>query len=234
MKLADILVPRRALQLPELDPAVEQARSYLEGLEVTPPVDIWLHGPGLTEGPEPADDDEYDAFTDAGGVLITAADQAEHTMDLDERATAIVRAVREADAVPGPLSWRRWAWLARVGRWSYSFGFGLHFGSCTTWDRFGQQWHPGPVRLVWPAHRVRWTCDGEPRVTWHMGYLFGRPGWWWECVWRQVRHPRRRAAAGVGWHRPEYPWAFGVCAACVPCPSCGAHRDCEPGCPELV
>jgi hypothetical protein len=67
------------------------------------------------------------------------------------------------------------------------------------------------------------------RSVWHGArqYVLWRPVWWWECHIRQGWRLRGR-------HWPEEPFISYICAACLPCPECGAHRSCEDDCPLVV
>lgn len=108
------------------------------------------------------------------------------------------------------------------------------------------RWHPCRWRITFKLSMflyVSGISSGGGGVSWHSGdgpfyrlppwssvlpkrghslrpYVLWLPDWWWQCHWRQ------------GWklwrhHRPETPFTLGVCAACVPCPECDAHYDCE-------
>lgn len=229
MTLADLILPPGSFDLPKRDPIADAIADSLRPHIVIPePVDValaWDAAGNFDEVPlpDPDDDDALDAFGDAGGVIITAADQ--FVPDVDD----LARWALEVAGRAGPPHWspRRWTSLERLFRAGSWLGMGPSWGF-TTWDLRGNRYNGGKLRWSWPVYRSRWTCDGEPRTTWKLrSTILGRPDWWWECH-------RRQGLKIVGRHQPERPWAFGICAACVPCQTCGAHRDCLPTCPEVT
>lgn len=194
----------------------DRARSILHGLTVAPLEPIaWDANMVEVPAPDRDDDDAVDAFSDAGGFVIWPEDLGEPAT-LDERAAEFVRDVADVYAVPGPWSWRRWGIVRRWNRLVSRVGVGPRAGWswCSDWSGTRES---GPWGWTWPLHRRRWTCDGEPRVSWSWGYFLDKPGWWWECWIRQARAERRPWR----WHRPCEPVALGICAACLPCPECG-------------
>lgn len=116
---------------------------------------------------------------------------------------------------PRRRSFRRWRITHRVYGWLYRSGITGSGGSTVM---AGRDPHPG----------VYYTGPGWRSLRYRRPYILGLPRWWWEC---QLRHQRFRVR---GRHWPEQPFAMGVCAACEPCPYCGAHQACADGCWTLT
>jgi hypothetical protein len=136
--------------------------------------------------------------------------------DRDDLADAVVGMVREADELfPPAWHWSRRDAVKAVSSWVYRLGITGSGGGCSL---IGGDPVGGWINHLPPMASFRWKRQ----------YVAGLPRWWWECVWRQVAE--RRKNGWPGWHRPEEPYAFGICAACLPCPGCGAHRDCADDC----
>jgi hypothetical protein len=131
----------------------------------------------------------------------------------DDLACAVVSMVRDADETfPGPWHPSRWTWLHKTLMAVESW-VPITFLGCSS-SSGGD-----PVDgWVYSYRRPRWSTF----------YVLGKPRWWWECLHRQSRGGEHR------WHRPIHPFAFGMCARCVPCPDCGAPYDCYDGCPSLA
>lgn len=99
----------------------------------------------------------------------------------------------------------------RIATFLYVSGI-TRSGGMTTFDHDGIRDYLPPLRHVLPRR-------GYPLRP----YLLGKPSWWWECHWRQRLTIRGR-------HTPIAPYALGICAACVPCPRCGAQYACDSTC----
>lgn len=153
-------------------------------------------------------DDERDDFD----VCVFTPDMP----DLEDLAAGVVHIANERhERWPGPLSWRRWRLTGRVARFLYASGITSSGG---TYGAGG--WDP------WATHSRPWRYE-LPRFSsvWRHRrcYVLWLPMWWWECQWRQGARLRGR-------HRPRPPFACAICAACLPCPSCGALYECRTGC----
>lgn len=138
------------------------------------------------------------------------------TPTIDDLASGIASMARDAaETFPGRRNWRRWRLTGAVATRLYVLGI-TSSGGGTAWcgrDPIGGPIHDLPrLRSVWSGRRC---------------YILGLPLWWWECQ-------RRQGLRLAGRHRPALPFAFGVCARCVPCPDCGAAYDCADNCPSLV
>lgn len=182
----------------------ENVRSWLTDLNITIPEPEPF---GLRDGeivPVPLHDDD--------DVYVIQPE----TPTIDDLAHGIASMARDAaETFPGRHNWRRWELPRTVSGWLYVVGI-TSTGGGTRWcgrDPIGGPIHDLPqLRSVWNGRRL---------------YVLGRPTWWWECHRRQGLHI-------AGRHAPARPFAFGICARCVPCPDCGAAYDCEPGCPSLT
>lgn len=116
---------------------------------------------------------------------------------------------------PHRWSWRRWPLTRRVASFLYTSGITRTGGS--------SEMHGNDPVGGWIYSLPRWG-DVLPRRGGLMRpYFLFKRDWWWQCHLSQGFRLRGR-------HTPRAPWAFGICAACVPCVECGAHYDCEPGC----
>lgn len=205
MNLLDAIVPPDALRLgPPADTSL--VRRYLNGLVVPPAEPIALGGDDLRVVPWPDDPDEFD------GILIHAEDQPVST--LDDIAGMIAADLRRLYRLPGPLSWRRWEVTGKVASLLYTSGITRSGGGFSMWgaDQYGAVHHLPSWRSILPRRGDRLRP-----------YVLFRPSWWWECHVRQGWQLRGR-------HRPARPFAFGICARCMPCRECGAAYECEPGC----
>lgn len=203
-RLVDVLVPRSALRFPKPS-AFDEVLGWLRDLRLEIP------------DPEPV------AFrwTDDGMVDIPTADATEDDLiiqpdrpELEDIAHGVVHMVeRHHETFPGPWSWRRWSVTSRLALALCASGV-TRSGGSMSFD--GRDPYRGPIitmpswRDALPGERLR------PYVLW-------KADWWWQCHVRQGLKLRGR-------HRPERPYALGVCAACAPCPDCGAHYDCADGC----
>lgn len=116
---------------------------------------------------------------------------------------------------PSPHSWRRSRRVSAIARLLYTSGITREGGGCTM---AGADPHGGTI-----YHLPRWGSVLPRRRGRMRPYLLFRQSWWWECHRRQGFRIRGR-------HQPEEPFALGICAACLPCPYCGAHRRCEATC----
>lgn len=206
-RLASWAVPGKAVRLPE-DTAERRILDWFDdlGLVVPEPSPIAMRhtDAGFVEIPlHEADEDED---------LIFAPDMP----DLDMLAAGCVSMAREHDEhFPGPLSWRRWRLTGWVARALYTSGI-TSTGGGMGWsgrDPIGSEVY----------HLPRWSDVLPRRHSTMRPYLLWRPSWWWECHARQGLRLRGR-------HRPEEPYVVGICAACIPCPSCGAHGPCVERC----
>lgn len=136
---------------------------------------------------------------------------------LKELAAGCVFMVLESqETYPGRRSWRRWRLTGWVAGQLYQSGLTRSGGSFRVGG--GDPLRGGTYTLP-KLGTVLPRRNGTMRP-----YLLWKRSWWWECHARQGLKVRGR-------HRPKEPLAFGVCAACVPCPECGAEYDCVPGCP---
>lgn len=129
------------------------------------------------------------------------------TPDVDDLADQVVCMVRDADRRrPALWSWHRWPVVGRVAGWLYVTGITSGGGSYGSDDVGRLYTLPSWSSLL---HR---RC-----------YLLGLPMWWWECQ-------RRQGLTLRGRHRPAEPFAFGVCARCLPCHECGEAYECRDDC----
>ena len=114
----------------------------------------------------------------------------------------------------------RWSWRRRKAVRRLS---GLLYTSGITRTGGGASMHGNDPVGGWIYSLPRWQ-DVLPRRSRHLRpYLLFKPDWWWQCHIRQGWQLRGR-------HTPEPPYAFGICAACVPCVECGAHYECKDEC----
>lgn len=151
-------------------------------------------------------------------LILTTEDLLEYgrltVEDLADQALCIVLEAQKK--YPRRWSWRRWRLTRRVAILLYASGITRSGGGFT---------HSGrdPHRVVY--HLPRWG-DVLPRRGGQLRpYVLWKPDWWWECHLRQGWRLRGR-------HRPLAPYAGhtgGVCAACLPCPDCGAPYECRCG-----
>lgn len=143
-------------------------------------------------------------FTDDTDGFIVRADEIE-VPTIDDLAGTILSDLDELAS--RPAAWRYWrftSWLA--GR---LYVLGVVSGYCIAMS--GRHTRRGSY-----IDYVHWSFFGGP-------YKLGKPRWWWECHRRQGWTLRGR-------HRPLRPFALGLCAACCPCPDCGAPYECREGC----
>ena len=134
--------------------------------------------------------------------------------DIIDLADAIDWFYREATATyPGRRNWRRWRMTQRVASFLYVTGITSSGGSSGGHgdDPIGGWIHTLPK---FDLHHRR------PYVLW-------KPAWWWQCH-------RRQGLTIRGRHKPLTPMGFGICAACLPCPTCGAPYECEDDCTEMI
>ncbi|HUD17321.1 MAG TPA: hypothetical protein VMQ59_08655 [Acidimicrobiales bacterium] len=123
-----------------------------------------------------------------------------------------------------PPRWHfsRWKLTGRVASFLYVSGI-TSCGGSVSWSGGGPAVYKLPRwRDVLP-YRLRWDLKrmGLFKFGYHMRpYFLWKPDWWWQCHkaqgWRLWRH-----------HNPEHPFMLGLCAACYPCPKCGAHQWCN-------
>jgi hypothetical protein len=147
--------------------------------------------------------DQYDDDTD--GFIVTAAEIEMPT--IDDLASMILRDLDELAAVPA--RWRYWRSAHWLMRKLYALGVVSGYGM-----RSG-----GP-------HGHAWYLDSRPSWSFFRGpYALFLPRWWWTCQRTQGWRLRGR-------HRPLHPGVMGICAACLPCPDCGAPYECREGCPQ--
>lgn len=139
-----------------------------------------------------------------------------YPFDLDDLAAGVVSMVKESQMTfPGRYSWRRWTATSWLAGKLYTSGITRSGGSMG---------YDGADPIGGPTYTLPKWSDVPPRRNSTMRpYLLGKQSFWWECLYRQGWKIRGR-------HKPQKPYAFGVCAACVPCPECGALYDCQPGC----
>lgn len=116
---------------------------------------------------------------------------------------------------PSRWSWRRRKATRRLASFLYVAGITRTGGAASAYGN-------DPVG-GWIYNLPGWRTVLPRRGARMRPYLLFKPDWWWRCQLEQGWRLRGR-------HRPERPWAFGICAACVPCPECDAHYDCQPGC----
>ena len=151
-----------------------------------------------------------EADGDRGDLIITP-DQP----DLEDVADGILSVIRDCEQTfPGRRNWRRWKLTRRVSTWLYVLGITASGGRASSNGR-------DPVG-TWIYDLPRWRSVLHGRRC----YVLGLPMWWWSC--------QRRQGLSLHRHRPLRPWAFGVCAACVPCPTCGEPYECGDSCPEVT
>lgn len=204
--LSSWAVPRGAVRVER--PVADEIAAYMHriGVTIPPPGRFALRWHGDDhEFIDQVDDDQVEVL-EADGWLVTEYFE----VSVDDLAHIVTGMVEDRHRRhPHALSWRRWPvtdWLVRR-----LHGLGVVAGFSTGSD--GRD----PVG--------GWTI-GHVRFRGRRTYVLGKPDWWWRCQRDQGWTLRR--------HRPERPWAFGVCAACVPCRSCGAHRECRTDCPEVT
>lgn len=204
-------VPRSALCLPEHTPQADLL-DWFERLGFTDPKPEplalrWTES-GCIEIPvEEADDDD--------DLILTADEMDSYTPTLADVAAGCVSTVHDhEERFPGPLSWRRWTLTSRVAGLLYTSGLTRSGGSSGWASRD-------------PIGSAVYTLPKLSHVLPHRGtlrpYVLFKRDWWWHCQIAQGWRLRGR-------HKPEEPFTFGICAACLPCPSCGAKRECLPDC----
>lgn len=216
MKLADALVPAGALRLPARPTAEAEVLRWFGDLGIVIPPARPIGIRWTDHGAEHLDEDTVAAMSDEerdrfDGVIVTP-----DTPDLETLAAGVVHIANERhEQWPGPFSWRRWRLTGRVASFLYVSGI-CRSGGSTEWGG----WDPyGTARYDLPSWRdVLPRRGGQLRP-----YVLWLPDWWWSCQRRQGWRLRGR-------HRPRRPFAFGICAACLPCWSCGALYECRPGC----
>lgn len=135
--------------------------------------------------------------------------------DLDMLAGDCVSMVLDSqETFPGRHNWQRWDLTHKLSSFLYVSGITSSGGSSSM--------DGGDPVGGWVYSLPGWSSLWSRRRP----YFLGKPDWWWQCHKNQGWKLRGR-------HKPLRPWAFGVCAGCVPCPSCGANYDCDDDC-EMV
>ena len=199
-------VPRSALRIPTPDPAIDLLAWFRTlGFGDPQPKAMALRwtDEGCVEIPvgEAIEDED---------LVLSADDMASYCPTLEDVAAGCVSTVHDHErSFPGPFNWRRWRLTNRFTSFLYASGIARSGGSASL---SGADPYDGWVYTLPKLSHVKRGDTLRPYV------LFKRD-WWWKCHARQGWTLRGR-------HKPEEPFVAGTCAACLPCPSCGAHRDC--------
>lgn len=176
----------------------------LSGYMVMKPIEpvafVWVGG-HLVEKPA---EDFTDDDSDDGGFIVRGDEYGIPTIE-----NVVGMILHDLDELADvPARWRYWRISKRLLSKLYVLGVVKGWATASG--------GPHGQHGSYVSGRVSWSFFRGP-------YALGKQDWWWSCLRRQGFHLRGR-------HRPIRPWAFGICAACVPCSDCGAPYACADDC----